>query len=186
MQYRLSVDRGHVLQGLRLFKRTRRKTHRPETAIIGFDGRCLTLEAQGTTMFAQAIGAWPGNAHVSAMLVTALAEVPPADDPIIVSFADGYLHFGPLKVGCKWQPVSSALLALPATRDWVQALAISYQRSRGDILADGLTDEVRAAHQQLGKLIQRVAKSLAPLGVTAADIQQLVERRLEERYVHRP
>ena len=31
-------------------------------------------------------------------------------------------------------------------------------------------------------LIARVAKSLAPFGVTAGDIENLVEHRLEERY----
>jgi hypothetical protein len=54
--------------------------------------------------------------------------------------------------------------------------------SRGRILVEGRGAEVRAAERKLNALLRRVAKSLAPMGVTAEDLEALVERRLEERY----
>ena len=66
MDYRLSVDRDHLLQGLRMFKKAPRKAQQRDRAILGFDGRYLTVEAHEKVFLAHAVGAWPGNASVSA------------------------------------------------------------------------------------------------------------------------
>lgn len=111
-----------------------------------------------------------------------MAVAPPAEDPITVTCDGVNLRFGPLKVACKWQPVSSVVLARPRQPEWVEAIALEYTLPRGRLFAEGRSSEVKAAEQKLAALIVRVAKSLAPSGVTAADIEKLVERRLEERY----
>ena len=49
------------------------------------------------------------------------------------------------------------LLDLPATRDWIQALAIRYTRSRGQIIREGLALEVREAERKLDALVARAA-----------------------------
>jgi len=66
--------------------------------------------------------------------------------------------------------------------EWVEAIALKYTLPRGRIFAEGRSSEARAAEKKLAVLIARVAKSLAPFGVTAGDIENLVEHRLEERY----
>ena len=53
---------------------------------------------------------------------------------------------------------------------------------RGRIIAEGRGPEVRAAERRLGAIVRRVAKTLTPTGVTLADLEALVERRLAERY----
>jgi hypothetical protein len=53
---------------------------------------------------------------------------------------------------------------------------------RGRIVAEGLGSEVKAAERKLNALVRRVARCFAPFGVTAPDLHDLVERRLEERY----
>jgi hypothetical protein len=185
MEYRLSVDRQHLLRGLEIFKRSLRKVSRPEGAILGFDGRYLTIEARNVAVLAQAVGAWPGNAHVSATLVRALIKAPPPSDPLIVTCDGQHVRFGPVKVGCTWQPVSSSLLEVPSRREWIESLALKYTLPRGRIIAEGLGSEVAAAERKLDALVRRVAKSLAPFGITTADVQELVERRLAERYARR-
>ena len=185
MDYRLSVDRGHLIQGLKLVKKTVRRVRRAGPATIGFDGTYLTVEANVVTFLAHAVGAWPGNAIVNDSLVHALAAVPPVDDPVIVTCDGEQLHFGPLKVTCKWQPVSSSLLAVPVQREWIESLALKYTLPRGRIIAQGLGAELNAAERRLATLIRRVAKSLAPLGVTVSDVEALVDRRLAERYAGR-
>ena len=69
MDYRLSVDRQHILEGLRRLKTRRRKLAGRETAIFGFDGSYLTIESDDTVVLAHAVGAWPGNAYVSPLFV---------------------------------------------------------------------------------------------------------------------
>src|SRR5205809_1137799 len=78
MDYRLAVDRRHVVLALRLFERRLRRLKGNERAILGFDGSYFTIEARDTTAIAQAVGAWPGNANVSASLLVALCAAPPA------------------------------------------------------------------------------------------------------------
>lgn len=183
MDYRLSVDRQHVLQGLKLRKKAVRRVHRSDRAILSFDGSYLAVEANEATFAAHAIGVWPGNAIVSATLVDALAAAPPGADPIIVTCDGTHLQFGPLKVACKWQPVSAIVLERPRQPEWIEALALKYTLPRARINAEGRGSEVRAAERKLATLVRRVARSLAPIGVSVADVEALVERRLAERYV---
>jgi hypothetical protein len=182
MAYHLSVDRGHVLQGLKLLRKPKTMRRRHDAAIVGFDGSFVTVEVAGVMFLARATGTWPGNAVVSDTLFQALAAAPPSGDPIMVTCDGEHLGFGPLKVVCKWQPISSVVLARPRQSEWVEAIALKYTLPRGRIFVAGRSSEVKAAEKKLAALIARVAKSLAPLGVTAADIETLVERRLEERY----
>lgn len=182
MDYRLSVDRQHVLEGLRRLKTRRRKLARRETAIFGFDGSYLTIESDDTVVLAHAVGAWPGNAYVSPLFVRALAAALPTADPIIATCDGDRLRFGTTAMICKWRPVSDTLLDLPPARDWIQALAIRYTRSRGQIIREGLALEVREAERKLDALVARAAKMLVPLGVPPGDVHDLVERRLETRY----
>jgi len=187
MDYRLSVDRQHVLEGLRRLRTRRRKVGRRETAIFGFDGSYLTIESDNRVVLAHATGAWPGNAYVTPLFVRALAAAPPAADPIVATCDGERLRFGATTVNCRWRPVSDTLLNLPPARDWIQALAIRYTRSRGQIIREGLAPEVREAERKLDALVARAARLLVPLGVPPGDVHDLVEQRLEKRYgEHRP
>jgi hypothetical protein len=179
--YELIVDRGHVIQGLAAF-RLPRKVHSRDRAIIAYDGTFATFEAFDDFFAARATGCWPGNAHVSAMLLRALVQALPAGDPLIVRCDGERVSIGTLRVDCKWQQVSESLTKAPAARDWVASLALAYTLPRGRIVTDGLAKEVSDAERKLAALVARTAKFLAPLGVTADDVRALVERRLEERY----
>jgi len=110
MAYHLRVDRRHVLEGLKLVRKTKTIRRRHDPAVVGFDGSFLTVEAAGVTFLARAAGTWPGNAIVSDTLFQALAAAPPVEDPIVVTCDGKHLGFGPLKVACKWQPISSVVL----------------------------------------------------------------------------
>lgn len=182
MEYRLSVDRQHLLERPKLIKKTVRRTHRTARAFVAFDGRSVTIEAGSTTFFAFAVGTWPGNAIINATLLHALAVAPPTEDPVILACDGEHLRFGALKVACQWQPVSSMALTAPRQPEWIEALALKYTLPRARIIAEGRAGEVRAADRKLNALVRRVAKSLAPMGVSTADVEALVERRLAERY----
>ena len=182
MDYRLSIDRGHLLQGLRLFKTVMRRTDMADRAVFGFSGSYLTVDAGERAFVAEAFGVWPGKAIVAASTLFALAKVPPDGDPIIVTCDGENLQIGPLKIACKWQPVSEDILSHPARAEWVDTLAMRYQIPRGRLIVERYGPKLKAAERKLAALIRRVAKALEPLGVTTADIESLVERRMGERF----
>ena len=181
MQYQLNIDVRNLHLGLRIF-RAPRKVQPRDRAILGFDGTNLTIEAFDQTILVRAEGIWPGNAQVSASLIKALIEVPPMDEQIAVCCDGHQVVFGSMKVACKWQPVSSVILARPSQPEWMEAIGLKYTLPRARIFAEGRISEVKAAERKLSALINRVAMALAPMGVTVADVEALVERRLEERY----
>lgn len=182
IECRLAADRGHVLHALKTFGKLVRQVKPKDRALIGFDGACLTLEAQDARFFAHATGSWPGTAIVGATLVHALATAPPADDPIVVSCDGEHLQFGPLKVACKWEPISETALSRPALPEWMEAIALKYTLPRARIAAEGCEGELKAAERHLAAVVQRAARSLSPTGVTIEDVTALVEKRLAQRY----
>lgn len=184
MEYQLTVDRYDLSEGLKHFE-IRRKVRPSQKAILGFDGRFFSMEALDRVIVAKAEGTWPGIAYVSATFVVALARVPLAVDSVVVTCDGERLRLGPLTVSCTWQPVSHTLLKLPAAPDWVEALSLKYRARRSQILTDGYEFDIENAERKLTKLIIRVAKPLAPLGVTEQDIRSLIEGRLAERYAGR-
>jgi hypothetical protein len=160
-----------------------RKLRSGNRAVLGFDGSYLTVEVFDQMFVARATGVWPGNARVSATLIAALKQAPPAGDPLLVRYDGERLSIGSMRVDCVWQPVSAALTSAPAARDWIAALALRYSTPRGRIVTDGLANSIADAERKLSQLVARVARSLAPLGVTREDVRNLVETRMRERYL---
>lgn len=160
-----------------------RKIKPSQKAILAFDGRFFSLEGLDCTVVTNAEGVWPGVAEVGAQVLFALAKFPPVEELVAVHCDGEKVRIGPLTVGCKWQSVSHTLLKLPAAPDWVEALSLKYRASRAQILADKLEFDIEMAERKLRTLIKRVAKSLAPLGVTQDDVRLLIEQRLTARYV---
>jgi hypothetical protein len=193
MQYELRVDRFDLLEGLkRIAPRNSTEARRYQKlfdnkrgkpkADLAFDGKFLSIEALDNVIVAKAEGVWAGFATVNASLVVALASAPPAGEPVVLACDGEHLRFGPLTVGCTWQSVAHTLLDLPATPDWIEALSFKYRTTRARIIKGGFQSQIQEAEHNLDKLIRRVAKSLAPLGVSDQDIRTLVESRLAERF----
>lgn len=182
MPYELSVDAAHLDRAWRMFGPHIRKVKAYERAILGFDGRYLTIEARNVMTHAQAIGYWPGNASVAASTVAALALAPLPGDRVKVTCDGTSVRFGPVKVGCIWQPISAEALDLASVPDWLRGIAIKFSMSRSAIVRDGLADDVQAAERRLAALVTRAAKTLAPIGITEGELQWFVNACLEHRY----
>ncbi len=181
--YWLTVDRRDLRYGVELLRQTRRSRRFHGDAILGYDGESLTLEAGDQMSRAYATGSWPGNARTSASFFAALAKLSPEAGPVTLACDGQHVDFDKFRFGCRWQPVATASRRTPAAQDWMQRLAISYTQSRSEIRERGLTADVHEAHDKLARLIARAAKTLVPLGVAAEDIRDLVDRRLEERFI---
>lgn len=181
MTYQLSVNGDDLRNGLGHFK-TRRKIKPSERAILAFDGSYLSIEALDKVLVAGADGVWPGIAYVTANMVVAFASAPPTDERIVLGCDGKRVRFGSLTVGCEWQPVSRELMRATAIPDWVEALSLKYRAHRSVMITGRNKAAVAEAESKLTKLLELVSKKLAPVGVTAEDLRQLVEKRLAERY----
>ncbi len=182
MEYRLAVNLDQVLLALRLFENRLRRLHSEERAILGFDGAYLSIEARDTMAIASATGSWPGNASVSASLLVALAANPPAADPLILTCDCKRVSFGPVKLNCRWQPVSNEILDLPPAADWIRGLILRYTSPQSELAPRGRRNEIAGAERKLLAVVTKAAKPLAPLGITVSELHAFVESRLEKRY----
>lgn len=181
----LSVDGPQLRYQLSVIARRLRRLKPLERAQFGFDGVSLTIEARDTVCFVQAVGTWTGTARAPASLVAALAVSPPVGDRVELTCAEGVIRCGPIKVAATWLPISTTLCRMPPADDWLRGITLRHAKSRGELLREGLTDEVAAAERKLEQLADRAAKSLAATGVTRDDVRQLIERRLAERFADR-
>lgn len=186
MEFQLTVDRYDLLEGLKYFETRRKIRPTKKRATLAFDGRFFSIEALDRVIVCNASGTWPGLATVNANVVVALAVAPPSGDPVIVAYDGERLRIGSMTVGCTWQPVSYTLLEMPSTPDWIEALSLKYRARRSSVLAKGYDLAIEKAEKKLDKLIAKITKQLAPLGVKESDIRSLVDKRFTERYAGRP
>lgn len=184
MTYELSVDRAHLDHAWRILAPRIRRIKAAERAILGFDGLCMTIEVRNAMTHAQAVGVWPGNAVVAATTIAALTAAPMLGDRVTVSCDQENVKFGPIKVGCVWQPISDKVMDLDPVADWLRGIAIKYTKSRGQIVSEGLTREVELAEGKLAVIVKRAAKTLAPIGISAPELERLIEFWLEHHFVH--
>jgi hypothetical protein len=179
--YRLEVDGNHVRQALRQF-RIPRKYPPSEKASLAFDGQYFSIIMLDCAVAMSAQGSWPGTAEVSAKAMEALLRFPPSGNSLEVVCDGKQVRIGTLQVSCVWRPVSHTLSKLPGAPDWIEALSLKYRATHAQIREARLDERIRKADRQLEKLTSRVAKSLAPLGVTEQEVRDLVEASMARKY----
>lgn len=55
--------------------------------------------------------------------------------------------------------------------------------SRGQIVGEGLTQDPAVAEQKLAAMVKRAATTLAPIGISAPELDRLIEFWLEQHFV---
>jgi hypothetical protein len=178
MQYELTVDRRELVNGLRRF--IRKEVWPSQKAVIGFDGRFFSIKASNRAIVAHAEGTWPGLAYVRSNAIIALALAPPDAEPLRICCDGKRITFGTYAIFCAWQPISSTLLSLPATPDWVEALSRGYRSSsaRNRTCEPTQGKITTKSEQQLARLVAQAVKALYELGITEQDIRSLLDKRL--------
>ena len=152
----------------------------------------LTLE-KGQIVFrygglettAAAEGNWPGAAFVFRMNILQIAQVPPLKDPVVVEVTGERIKIEGFRTDCRWTPAGKA--SLPAFENEPPApkhvkdttfptlVSMGLDYSPDKVASLGLTVQVDAAKRKKDQLVEEAAQILAPLGITAADLQMLVK-----------
>lgn len=150
-------------------------------ALFAFDDGFLSIESGEATAVMRATGDWHGRATISPEALRALATVPPAGEPIIISYADGHLLIGSLTIPCRWQLVSEAFVCDLENPDLIDLLVLERTIPRAELKATPLGRRIKAAVQRTEQRIQKAMSQLADLGITEDEIRALVEGKLVAR-----
>lgn len=130
--------------------------------LLSFDGGFLMVESGGIAKAMHAEGQWHGRATFSPEILRALAMIPPAQDPIPISYADGHLLIGNMTVVCQWESLSMATVKDLVNPGLVDLLALARTMPRPEILGTPLGKTVRSAGQSAisGEKLARIAAAL--------------------------
>ena len=129
----------------------------------------------------RASGVWHGRATFSPAMLRALATIPPAQDPLPISYADGHLLIGNITIPCQWRLVSEALIHDLENPSLLDLLALERTIPRAEVKGAKLGRRIVGALQRAEQRIQKAAAQLADLEVTEAEIRGLVEAKIASR-----
>lgn len=150
-------------------------------ALLAYEGGFLSIESGEATAVMRAAGEWHGRASFSPEVLRALAKVPPAQDPIPISYADGHLLIGSMTIPCYWQRASRDFLFNLENPSLLDLLALGLTLPRADIRGSELGKQIRNAQARAARRVRNAVAQLAELEVSEMDILVLVEARIASR-----
>ena len=174
----LQVARANFKYATKVFCRKRLKLG---PVLLSFENGFLFIESGEITKVMTAEGEWHGRATFSPEILRALATVPPSQDPIPISYADGHLLIGSLTVICEWTSLSKALVQDLVNPSLVDMLALARTMPRQEIIGTQLGRSIRGAVEKAERRIKKAAGNLVELEVTESEIRALVEARIATR-----
>jgi hypothetical protein len=178
----LRVSRAEMKRVLHTFRRYSKPSRSMPSVLIAFAEGYVTFEIEGgESSAAHAEGEWHGKAHVPANVLAAIHAVPPAEDPVTLSYSGGKLCIGSLAVGCRWELLSAPLLRRSQQPDVIELLALERTLTRPEILGTDLGKKISQAKRVAGTAITKSANLLEPYGVTRAEIEALLEKRIAQK-----
>lgn len=149
--------------------------------LLAFEGGFLSIESGDVTAVMRATGQWHGRATFSPEILRAIATVPPAHNPLTISYADGNLLIGSITVPCQWQSLSQAFIRHVETPNLIDLLALERTIPRVEIKGTARGRQIAGAVQRAEQRIKKAVAQLADLEVSEAEIRSLVETKIASR-----
>lgn len=150
-------------------------------ALLAFEGGFMSIESGDVAAVMHASGEWHGRATFPAKILRAIATVPPAHDPLPISYADGHLLIGNMTIACQWHVLSQALIHDLENPSLMDLLALERNLPRSEMKSSSLGRRIITAVQRTEQRIQKAATQLADLDVTVSEIRVLVEAKVTAR-----
>ena len=152
-------------------------------------GRCfwrmrvafLSIESGEATAVMRATGEWHGRAIISPEILRALATVPPAQNPITISYAEGHLLVASMTIVCQWNSVSQAFLHDLQNPSLLDLLALERTVPRAEMAGTALGRKIRSARMKLERRLKNAATQLEEFEVTESELRGIVETRIKSR-----
>lgn len=150
-------------------------------ALLAFENGFLSIESGEVTTVMHATGEWHGRAVFSPQTLRAIATVPPSQNPLTISYAEGHLLIASMTITCEWHPVSENLIQNLENPSLFDLLVIERTLPRAEIKSTELGRRVTAAAKDAEKKIRKAASQLGDLHVTEAEILALVDSKIKAR-----
>jgi hypothetical protein len=150
-------------------------------ALLAFEGGFLSIESGDVASVMHAFGEWHGRATISPEILRAIATVPPAHDPLPISYADGHLLIGNMTIACQWQLLSQTLIHDLESPSLMDLLALERNLPRSEMKSTSLGRRIVGAVQRVEQHIKKAAAQLGDLEVTEDEIRSLVEAKINAR-----
>ena len=106
--------------------------------------------------------------------------LPKGSDVVRLEVEDGKLRIGTLRLPCEWTAVTEFPIELKAQPDLLQLLAIKKHYSDAEIRESRIEALVERAVARGEELLEKAAKPLADLGITAETLRALVEQQIPD------
>lgn len=174
----LQVSRAEFVSATKPFAAKRAKLDR---ALLAYDGTFLSIESGEIAAVMRSSGEWHGQATFSPTILRALATVPPAQDPITISYADGHLLIGSMAIACDWRRESQSMIEDIENPTLLDLIAMGRTMSRGELAGTELGKRIRSAQQKMERRLKNAAAQLDEMEINENDLRALVERRLSTR-----
>ncbi len=174
----LQVSIKEFKRGTKIFQRKRLRLGH---VLLAYESGFLSIESGEVTTVMNAVGEWHGRAMFSPEILRALAMFPPLQDPVKISYDDGHLFVGSMKIICQWNTVSQAFIEDLENPSLIDLLALKETVPRSEIGGSSLGKQIRSAHEKAERRIMNAAKQLQDLEITEAEIRSLVFSRIATR-----
>jgi hypothetical protein len=158
--------------------RTLQRTGSPKTrvqAILSMAGDDLLLECGGGAVRITATGRWSGTIRVDGNTLLRLDGHLPQEDTIELALEDTHLRIGSLRLPCVWDGEAAPDIRLPVNPTLRHIVTLGMRHSAEELERAGLLLTVRAGEARANALIERGARTLAPLGITEEVIRSWIE-----------
>lgn len=176
----LQISRTDFVSATKAFARKRAKLDR---ALLAYDGTFLSIESGEIAAVMRSTGEWHGQATFSPSILRALATVPPAQDPITISYADGHLLIGSMTIACDWRRECQSMIEDIENPRLLDLVAMEQTMSRGELAGTELYERIRSAKQKVEQHLKKALAQLEELEITESELRALVEFRLSKRLI---
>lgn len=149
--------------------------------LLAYEGGFLSIESGEATAVMRATGEWHGRATFSPEILRALATVPPAQNPIVIAYAEGHLLVSSMTIVCQWNSVSQAFIHDLQNPSLLELLALECTVPRAEMAGTGLGRKIRSARMKLERRLKNAASQLEEFEVTEAELRDIVETRIKSR-----
>lgn len=176
----LQLRLGEFKHATEIFTPKRRKLG---PALLAYEGGFLSIESGEATAVMHAKGEWHGRAKFSPQSLRAIATVPPNQDPLTISYADGHLLIGNMTIACEWHTVGEALIQNLENPSLFDLLVMERTLPRSELKGTERGHQILDAVEQANKRIRKANAQLAELGVSEAEIRALVEAKIKGKLI---
>lgn len=175
---RLQLSLAEFKWGMQVFTPKRRKLG---PALLAFQDGFLSIESGEFTAVMHATGEWNGRATFSPEALRAIATVPPNNDPLPITYADGHLLIGSITIACQWRLISEPLIHDLNNPTLMDLLALERTMPRSEVKGTPLGRQMTGAAREANRRIQKACAQLAELEITEDEIRELIEARISAR-----